>query len=108
MLTAKKQLKKHLIRKATQSISKFPIAALGFNKSGDCVAKETNKPRFNRQGGGRHAEREIMRYAKKRGVVHIIICRIGKNMELLPIDPCDVCQKIADKLQIKISTIIWN
>ena len=65
----------------------------------------TNKPRFGRYGGGTHAERLIMAEAKKRGIVKILICRVSKTGNLLPIDPCTTCQNIADKLNITIETV---
>ena len=99
---------KRSIKKAKQSPSTFRISALGFNKNGDCVISKTNKPRFNRFGGGYHAEREIMKVANKMGIVRILICRVGRGGDLLPIEPCNVCQSIADKLGIKIDTIKVN
>jgi cytidine deaminase len=65
----------------------------------------TNRPRFNQFGGGWHAERLVMEQAKARGIVRIIVCRVGKQGNLLPIEPCAVCQKIADKLGIKLVTL---
>lgn len=91
--------------KALQSCCKFRVAALGFNKAGICVATSTNRPRFSRKGGGNHAEILIMREAKKKGITHILICRIGSGGALRPIDPCPNCQKIADRLNIQITTI---
>lgn len=100
-----KSIIKRAINKAKQSICKFKIAALGFNQNGDCVITRTNAPGFNRKGGGKHAEARIMMYAKRRGITKILICRIGNSGNLLPINPCESCQKIADKLNIKIETI---
>ena len=81
------------------------ISALGFNKKGECVAVSNNMPRFCRKGGGIHAERLIMQEARHKGIVRILICRIGKGGELRPIHPCEDCQKIADKLGIVIDTV---
>ena len=93
-------------KKARQSICTFKVAALGFNKSGICVMARTNKPRFSRPSGGLHAEARIFPEARKRGIVRILICRVSANTgELLPIDPCSKCQKIADKLGIVLQTI---
>lgn len=91
--------------KAGQSICKFSVAAIGLNKSGIPVMSRTNRPRFNQLGGGWHAERLVMEQAKIRGIVRIIVCRVGKAGNLLPIEPCNVCQKIADKLGIELVTI---
>jgi cytidine deaminase len=80
------------IKKAEQSTCKMKVAALGFNRDGVCVSAKTNKPRFQRKGGGMHAERLVMEEAKVKGIVKILICRIGKGSELRPIDPCPACQ----------------
>jgi cytidine deaminase len=95
-------------KKATQSISKFRISALGFNFEGNCVATAINAPRFNKFGGGVHAERQLMAISKKKGIVKILICRINDTGKILPIHPCSVCKEIAEKLNIKIITIQEN
>jgi hypothetical protein len=92
-------------KKAEQSICKLRVAALGFNKAGVCVATSTNRPRFNRHGGSEHAEALVMKDARKKGIVRILICRIGAGGALRPIDPCPNCQTIADKLGIVIETV---
>jgi len=99
----------HLIdraqRKASQSICKFYVAALGFNRAGVCVVTRTNRPRFSRQGGGLHAEQLVMQQAKQKGVVRILICRVGRGGKLRPIEPCESCAKIAEKLGIEITSV---
>lgn len=91
--------------KAKQSSCSYRISALGFNKNGDCVAKTFNRHRFNRKGGSDHAEMQIMRQARKKGIVHILICRVGKSGNLLPIEPCDFCRTKAEELGITISSV---
>lgn len=93
------------IRKAAQSICKFRIAALGLNKDGICVMARTNRPMFARKGGGIHAEEQILAVAKTKGIVRILICRIGRGGDILPIEPCSRCQSIADKLGVEIDSI---
>ena len=100
-----KQLKERMIRKAKQSICKFRLCAFGFNRDGICVATATNSPRFSHKGGGLHAEEKIFFSAKSKGIVKILICRIGSGGTIRPIDPCERCSKIAEKLGIKIETI---
>lgn len=92
-------------KKALQSICKFPIAALGFNKRGECILIKTNKPRFGRFGGGLHAEMMVMVEAKKYGIVRILICRVGKGGVVRQIEPCANCAKVAAKLGIKINSV---
>ena len=100
-----KKILNRAINKAKQSISKFKISALGFNRNNICVMARTNKPKINRAGGGDHAEQLIMYEAKRRGIVKILICRVGKSGKLLPIQPCKSCKEIAQKLNIIIESI---
>jgi cytidine deaminase len=93
------------INKAKQSICRFKISAVGLNKNGTCVASAINKYRFPRYGGGQHAEMILMRDAAKKGIKTIIICRVGKTGDILPIDPCPTCQKKAQELGIKIYSV---
>jgi hypothetical protein len=46
-----------------------------------------------------------MRQAKRRGVVSIVICRIGRGGAVRPIAPCANCQKVANKLGVSITSI---
>lgn len=94
-----------LKRKASQSTCKSRVAALGFNGRGECVASSVNRPRLSRRGGGIHAEEQIFKVARKRGIVKILICRVGKGGELRPIEACESCSKTAKKLGIVISSV---
>ena len=69
------------------------------------MATSFNRKRFLRKGGGTHAEIEIFKVARRKGIVKILICRIGRGNELRPIEPCETCKKIALKLKIKIETV---
>ncbi len=100
-----RHLRDRIIRKAEQSICKLRVAALGFNKAGVCIVTRTNRPKFSRLGGSEHAEALVMKEARKKGIVRILICRIGAGGALRPIDPCSKCQAIADKLGIVIETV---
>jgi len=92
------------IKKANKSICKFKISAIGFNNKGEVIGSYTNKPRFSRYGGGIHAEAALIkRYGKK--LKTILICRVNGNSGLLPISPCDNCQKLAKKFNIKIVSV---
>jgi len=92
-------------KKAAQSQCRSKVSALGLNKNGDIVCKAFNLSRFSRPGGGIHAEQIVMQQSRKKGVVSIIICRVGKGGNILPIHPCDTCQEKADELGIKILTV---
>ena len=92
-------------RKASQSTCKSRVAALGFNRRGQCVASAVNRPRLSRKGGGIHAEEQIFKVARKKGITKILICRVGKGGELRPIEACESCSKTAKKLGIDITSV---
>jgi hypothetical protein len=92
-------------KKAAQSICKFKVSALGFNREGVLVRTAMNKPYINKEGGGIHAEEQLFEVAKRLGIQTILICRIGKKGTFLPIKPCTSCSKTAKKLGIRIHTI---
>ena len=92
-------------KKATESICRTKVSALGFNRDGALVLTATNRPRFSREGGGVHAEMRILRRAKQMGVISILIARVNRSGDLLPIDPCDVCSSTAEKLGVRIYTV---
>lgn len=99
---------KHLVdkakSKAIKSNCRYKISALGFSRKGDLIGAVTNGHRFEKQGGGLHAETELIKkYGKK--LKTILICRVGNRGDLLPISPCNNCKKVADKLNIKIISV---
>ena len=89
--------------KASQSLCRYKVSAIGLNRKGDIVVTAINKPRFYSHHGGQHAEMEIIR--KKKGVTSIIICRVNKSGDLLPIHPCNKCKEMAERLNIKIHSL---
>lgn len=97
-------IKEIAVKKASQSISNFRISAIGISKNGNIIATAFNKQRFDRYAGGIHAEMELLRKAGNK-ISTIILCRIGRSGEVLPIDPCVRCQKILDKKGIKVITV---
>ena len=90
--------------KAIRSPSKYHIGVIGLNIRGEIIGTAFNSPRFNRIGGGNHAEMMLMRKCG-RDLKTIILCRVGARGNILPIDPCIVCKTKADELKIKIVTI---
>lgn len=91
--------------KAMQSTCTQRIGALGFNRNGDCIMKTFNRHKFDRKGGGEHAERQILEQARRKGIVEILICRVARDGATLPIEPCTMCKAIAEKLGIKIVSV---
>jgi cytidine deaminase len=93
------------IKKARTSACKFKISAIGFNAKGEIIGSSTNIMRFVRKGGGLHAEAKlIMRY--RNNLDTILICRVNKTGEILPIEPCGNCLKLAEKYGIKIISVL--
>jgi len=93
------------IKKASQSISRFRISAIALNERGNILGTAVNRPRFDRYGGGVHAEMAIL-HKYNTQVKTIIICRIGNSGNILPIHPCIRCKKVLDKLGIKVYSIV--
>jgi cytidine deaminase len=104
----KNKLPKHLIRKAIKKASysqcNHKVSAIGINHRGEVIYSSFNKKRFERKGGGIHAEMDVMKKAGP-SLNTIIICRVNMSGNLLPIDPCKTCHKKALELGIKIITI---
>jgi cytidine deaminase len=97
-------IKKHAINKAMQSPSKYKISAIGLDHRGKVLGSTFNSLRFNRYGGGLHAEmRLIQRY--RNNVKTIILCRVGRSGNILPIQPCERCAKVLTKKNITVITV---
>lgn len=93
-----------LIRKADKSKCTYKISAIAFSKNNNLLGISFNGFRFSRYGGGLHAEMKLMQmYGRK--ISYIVICRTNGKGHLLPIEPCDKCRKVADKLGIKIKSV---
>ena len=92
------------IRKAQKSKCRHKVLAIGFNKSGDVVGMCNNIPRFREFGGSIHAEINLIHnYGYK--LRSILIIRVGKSGQLLPIHPCKNCAKVLKKLNIKVKSV---
>jgi cytidine deaminase len=92
------------IKKAKQSTCNYLVSAIGLNSHGDIIGTSVNKHHICRYGGGLHAETELI---KKHGrkIRTIILCRVNNSGDILPIHPCDTCQKILDRMNINVVTI---
>lgn len=93
-----------LFATARRSTCRFRVAAIGLTARGVVIASACNSPRFNRKGGGVHAESAVMKRSP-RNLRTILLCRIGARGALLPIDPCAACSDMATKRGVKITTI---
>lgn len=92
------------IKKAQQSPCDNKVAAIGMNRRGEVIYKAFNLGRFERRGGGIHAEMRVMLKAGP-SLKSIIVCRTNNAGDLLPIDPCPTCQQKADELGVKLYSL---
>ena len=98
-----------LKNKASQIQTCYRISAIAFSKKGDKIGMVTNKVREDGRNPGRgsgiHAERRLIgKYGTR--IKTIVIMRIGHGGDILPIHPCQVCQKVANKMGIKIVSVL--
>ena len=108
-----------LKKKAWTGKSKFKIAAFAFSRKGNflgsaansvssCLSYENYRKRCllgeECKHSGKHAEKALIEKYGKR-ISTILIVRIGLGGEIRPIEPCQMCSKIADKLGIKIISV---
>ena len=92
------------IKKASKSICRYNIVAMGFNKKDEMIIRKTNLPRYPWIRGGIHAEMRCLKESPP-SLKYLIIARVNKKGEFLPIDPCSMCLKKANELGVKIYTI---
>ena len=103
-----------MLRKTVErSPCTYRISAIALDKKGDVLGivhngfrnSESFMGEQGRKGTGLHAEaRLIRRYGQN--IKTILIMRIGNSGNVLPIDPCPACAKMADKLGINVLTTL--
>ena len=98
------RFKERAISKALQSSCRFKISAIGLNRKGDIIDYSCNHVRYQKDKGGLHAEQLLIR-RNGRKLKTIIICRVNNSGDILPIEPCEKCKKIAKRYDIKIVSI---
>lgn len=90
--------------KAKRSYCNFKISAIALDHNGKVLAYAINQPRFDWKGGGYHAEMLALRKGGPRTKT-IILCRVGGNGKILPIQPCPACRKVLNRLKIKVCSV---
>lgn len=99
-----------LRKKCFQSPSQYRIACVALNKKGEVLGYTTNKFRKDHIkpliGSGLHAEAYSMARYYPFGLKTLVIMRIGLSGNILPIDPCEDCQKMAKKLGVTIQSVM--
>lgn len=101
---------RRLHKKCLQSPSQYRIACVALNKKGEVIGYTTNKFRKDNIkpliGSGLHAEAISLAKYYPLGLKTLIIMRIGLSGAILPIDPCEDCQKMARKLGVTIRSVL--
>lgn len=92
-----------LIRAAMRSDCVYRVAAIGLNSRGIIIGISTNTHRLVNRGW--HAEERLMHRSPK-SLSSILILRVGATGNILPIDPCKHCAKLASKRGISIRRAI--
>lgn len=102
-----------LKEKAAHSPCTYRVSGVAFDAKGDVLGHATNShAQWNvldygsgRAGTAKHAERILL--ARYRDLIKtIVICRIGRSGNILPIDPCPTCKKAAAKYGVKIVSLM--
>ena len=93
-----------LIKKALSSKCKHRVSAIGLDYRGRIIDCTCNRHRFPRLGGGMHAERLLI-LRNPKSLKTIMICRVGRQGNLLPIQPCASCLTLARKRGVKIISV---
>lgn len=89
-----------LIRTALKvHLCRYRIAAAGIDYRGRLISISTNAPRLTSRGW--HAEERLIHTSPK-SLARIILVRVNRLGELLPIDPCAHCAKLARRRGITI------
>lgn len=104
-------IQKRLRNKSFTSPAVYKISAVAYSHKGEILGYATNNIREQflpaRRGAGIHAERTLIKkYGKK--IKYIVISRFGNQGDMLPIQPCEICQKVANNLGIKIIELSKN
>lgn len=81
---------------------RFRVIAAGIDYKDRIISLKTNTPRLPNRG--MHAEERVI-FSSPRSLERIVIARIGARGDILPIDPCARCNKLAAKRGITIERI---
>lgn len=81
---------------------RYRIAAAGIDNRNRIIGIATNRPRL--QSRSYHAE-EVLLSRSPRSLVRILLARVNNRGELMPIDPCEVCSRLAKKRGVRIERL---
>lgn len=91
-------------RKTDNRNTQYRVAAICFGKRNKFLGISINSSRFFYDGGGIHAE---MAGLQKWGtdIQKMFIVRFGRGGAIRPINPCKNCNRVLNKLRIKVISI---
>jgi hypothetical protein len=81
---------------------RFRVVAAGIDDRNRIIAIATNRPRL--KNSGMHAEERLI-FCSPKSLSKILILRVGARGDLLPIQPCRWCSKLAAQRGIKIESV---
>lgn len=81
---------------------RYRIVAVGIDNRNRIISIATNAPRLPLRG--LHAEERVI-HMSPRSLRRIMLLRVGSKGNLLKIDPCRNCQRLADKRRVSIERI---
>lgn|SRR5574343_930681 len=94
------------VRVAGKSACRYKVSAIALGRGGEVLAYACNRPRFEKYHGGVHAEMAVLRKCNPLKVKTIIVTRVNKRGDVLPIEVCSRCRKVLDKLGIQARTVL--
>ena len=100
----KHRLLKKGLRRKSQRYSMQVVTAIAISKKGNVLGTTCNNPSNVPGMRHKHAEGILMaRFGKS--IYKIFILRVGRGGNLLPIEPCEQCLKLALRLGVTIESI---
>lgn len=96
-------LTSRMIKAAMRVEIRYRVVAAGVDNRNRIIGIATNRPRL--QSRSYHAE-EILMSRSPRSLVRILLARVNNRGELMPIDPCEVCSRLAKKRNVTIERLL--
>lgn len=82
---------------------RYRVVAAGISHDGSVISIATNQPYLPNQG--RHAEERVIHSTPKYVLARILLLRVNKRGERLPIHACERCERLARKRGVKIERL---
>lgn len=92
-------------RKTIITPCKFKVCCICYDRRKRILGISYCSPRFSHKGGGVHAEMMALQKWGTR-ISSLTLLRFGTTGNLLPIHPCPNCQKVLNKLKIKVNILV--